>query len=292
MQPPPRIPARGPLTKSALRILLDWLAERTGFRLRGIQSASEVGGGGVLVRWLKRGPKGDTGPTGTTGGIGSQGPPGENVKGPTGPRGPKGPDGPVGPKGADGPPGVKGDDNHEAGDDGDLGDKGPNGPKGDKGIDQYGPDGPKGEEGDPGPPGDKTAILKLPDGRNVGLSAQECQDVRFEDILIATIPAQVSRHIAQIDPLFAAVCEPELQLIDALPDAPVPGLRVRFTYALSLLITLPPQPLQRRVVITLQGIRKGHADARQRVWTEQQRLTNEAFYREFHDSLETLNLEP
>ena len=282
MSPLPRIPARGPLTKPALRTLLAWLAERTGFRLRGIHSASEVGGGGMLVRWLKRGPKGDTGPAGVTGGIGGEGPPGENVKGPTGPRGPRGPDGAVGDKGANGPPGPKGDDNHEAGDAGDVGDKGPDGPKGPPGAGMEGAIGPKGEDGDPGPPGDKTAILKLPDGRNVGLSAQECQDVRFEDILVATIPPHASRFIAQIDPLFAAVCEPGLQLIDALPDAPVPGLRVRFTSALSLLITLPSQPLQRRVVITLQGIRKGHADARQRVWTEEQRLTNEAFYRDFH----------
>lgn len=306
--------------------LAAWLSLRFRFELSsdGIQSAREVGGGGLFMRRDRAGPVGPKGAIGETGNDGAPGPPGGNYPGdrglpgnpgepaprgdegdpgPKGPRGeassvagPKGPKGAIGepgPKGPDGIPGPAGiDEDSPEGDPGGVGPPGPPGPMGPDG--DWGFLGPVGPKGDKGPPGDKTAILKLRDGRNVGLMAIECRDVPFEDILKITIAPRTDYLWANLDPVFVATCEPgSIVVTSALPDMPVPGLSVELASpgAASLIIKLRTQLRTLRLVITIHGTRRGHAYARSRVWTADQAARNEAFYARFHASAPFHNLD-
>lgn len=316
LQKPPsyKIPRSNGLVKMRdFARLAAWLSLRFGFELRseGILMARETAGGGLFMRRDRRGPRGAVGPS-VPGPVGDPGPPGGNLpgeRGPPGPPGAPGPDGPDGdpaPPGAPGPPGGAGPKG-PAGDPGDPGPTGPAGLPGPAGVDEdsppgdpglpgppgfsgppgpdgdWGATGPDGPPGPPGYPGDKTAILLLRDGRNVGLLAMECQDVLFEDILRLNIPCGSCSFTALIDATFAAVCEPgTLRITSALPDMVLPGLSVELLPDLRLLIKLPPQMREVQIIITIHGVRRGHADARQRVWTPQQAARNAAFYARFH----------
>lgn len=297
--------------------LAAWLSLRFGFELRseGMLVARETGGGGLFMRRDRRGPFGPPGPS-VPGPPGDPGPDGQNLPGPRGDRGVEGDPGPPGEPGNPSPPGDPGEDSTDPGpkgpagtDPGDAGPKGPPGLPGPAGIDEDsppgdpglpgppGPPGPKGPMGDwgfagpdgpPGPdgdPGDKTAILKLRDGRNVGLLATECQDVVFEDIIRLRIPSGYCSVPAAVDPIFAAVCEPgSIRITTVLTCTPLPGLSVELLPNLELKIRMPAQMHTVQLIITLHGTRRGHADARQRVWTRQQADSNAAFYRCFHDA--------
>lgn len=298
-----------------------WLALHFRFDLssEGILAAREVGGGGLFMRRDRAGPKGPKGPKGEVGDMGAPGPPGGNYPGDRGPTGLPGAPGPRGPDGNPGPKGEPGDDSTEPGPKGPKGDAGPKGPigplglPGPAGVDEEspegppgtdpgppgppGPDGPEGEwgsigptgdKGDPGPPGDKTAILHLRDGRNVGLMAMECRDVFFEDVIKLTLEPRTDYLWANLDPIFIATCEPHsIVVTSALPDMPAPGLRVDLASlgAPSLIVRLRPQLRTLTIIITVHGVRRGHAQARHRHWTHEQVARNEAFYARFHESL-------
>jgi hypothetical protein len=200
-----------------------------------------------------------------------------------GPKGPAGTDpgdpGPKGPTGNPGPAGI--DEDSPPGAPGGAGSPGRVGPPGPDG--EWGFAGPDGDPGPTGDVGDKTAILQMRDGRNLGLLAMECQDVVFEDIMRLRIPAGCCSYLAAIDPVFAAVCEPgSLRITAALPSAPLPCLSMELLPNLTLKIRVPPQSHAVQITITLHGTRRGHADARQRVWTRKQALHNAAFYQRFH----------
>lgn len=272
--------------------LAAWLALRFGFELRsdGLQAARETAGGGLFMRRDRMGPRGapgEPGETGPTGTDGIPGPDGSNVPGPRGPKGPPGGPGPEGDPGEPSPPGPPGPDSTAPGpkgppgtEPGDPGPKGPVGLPGPAGVDEDSPPGPPGMPGDPG---EKTAILKLMDGRNVGLLAMECQDVIFEDVLHFCVPAGRSVFPVAIDFLFAAVCEPgSIRITSALPSIPVTGLSVELQPDLQIKIRMPAQLREIRLVITLHGTRLGHAAARHRVWTPAQAAQNTAFYARFH----------
>lgn len=175
-----------------------------------------------------------------------------------------------------GPPGAAGSDGENL-----EGPRGETGDVGEAGDAKVGPTGPVGETGPAGPDAEKTAILKLADGRNVGLCAQECQDVIFEDVITFTLPAHVAAHSVRLCAIWLATLEPgTLRLISLLPSEPV-VLDARL-HPQELRIRLRPQAIPLRITALLQGIRKGHADARQQSWTEDQRLANERFYQDFH----------
>ena len=159
------------------------------------------------------------------------------------------------------------------------------GPPGEEG--DWGPMGPEGPGGPPGDPGDKTAILALRDGRNVGLMAIECRDVLFEDIIKVTLEPRTDYHWLNLDPIFTAACEVgSIVVTSALPDMPAPGLRIDLASpgAHSLIIRLQPQLRTLRIVITVHGTRRGHANARAVPWTTAQAAQNAAFYARFHAS--------
>lgn len=293
LQPPSGY--RVPRSKGLVRMrdfarMAAWLAMRFGFELRsaGMQSARETSGGGLFMRRDRIGPRGPAGPSGEAGPDGTPGPDGSNVPGPRGEKGPPGGPGPEGDPGEPSPPGPPGMDSTAPGpkgppgtEPGDPGPKGPVGIPGPAGVDEDSPPGPPGLPGDPG---DKTAILQLKDGRNVGLMAMECQDVIFEDVLRLVVPAGCAWYPAAVDPIFAAVCEPgSIRLTSALPSMPVAGLSVELQQPdLQIKIRMPPQQREIRLVITLHGTRRGHAAARHRIWTPAQAAQNAAFYARFH----------
>lgn len=269
-----------------------WLALRFGFELRSddMQSVRETSGGGLFMRRGRKGPAGapgGTGPAGPAGPDGIPGPDGSNVPGPRGPKGEPGAPGPEGDPGEPSPPGPPGMDSDAPGpkgppgtEPGDPGPKGPKGRRGEAGVDE---ESPQGEPGPPGIPGNKTAILQLRDGRNVGLMAVECQDVIFEDVLRLSVPAGVASYPAAVDPLFASVCEPgSICITSVLPSMPVAGLSVELQPDLQIKVRMPAQLREIRLVITLHGTRLGHAAARQRTWTPAQAAQNATFYARFH----------
>lgn len=288
---------RVPSSKGVVRMrdfarMAAWLALRFRFELRsdGMQSARETAGGGLFMRRDRPGPVGAPGAPGSTGPAGSDGipgPDGSNVPGPRGPKGDSGAPGPEGDPGEPSPPGPPGPDSTAPGpkgpagtEPGDPGPKGPTGFPGPAGVDE---ESPQGEPGPPGEPGEKTAILQLSDGSNVGLMAMECQDVIFEDVLHFGVPAGRSVFPVAIDFLFAAVCEPgSIRITSALPSVPVPNLSVELQPDLQIKIRMPAQLREIRLVITLHGTRLGHAAARQRIWTPAQAEQNAAFYARFH----------
>jgi hypothetical protein len=311
--------SEGLMRMRELAHLAGWLSAHLKFQIQsgGITHAREISGGGLFMRRDRRGPVGPTGPTGESGGPGPPGTPGENRPGPTGPRVPgppgpagppgpkgptgpastaKGPKGPTGPAGPAGPPGATGptgfpgvDDEGPEGSPGPAGSPGPPGPPGPEGP--FGATGPEGAEGPPGPPGNKTAILSLADGRNVGLMALECRDVLFEDIITVTLPAHRSSFSVPIDPIFLATLEPgTLTITSALPAYPV-HLTAQINnhqsaisnHQSSIHLQLPPQPTPLPLVITLHGTRIGQLHARQQPWTPAQAAHNDAFYRAFHE---------
>jgi len=292
LQPPSgyRIPSsKGLVRMRDFARMAAWLALRFGFELRsdGLQSARETSGGGLFMRRDRTGPRGAVGPSGPAGPDGIPGPDGSNVPGPRGPKGPPGAPGPEGDPGEPSPPGPPGPDSTAPGpkgpagtEPGDPGPKGPVGIPGPAGVDEDSPPGPPGMPGDPG---DKTAILQLQDGRNVGLMAMECQDVVFEDVLRLYVPVGWASYPAAVDPLFASVCEPgSIRITSALPSMPVAGLRVELQPDLQIKIRMPAQLREIRLVITLHGIRLGHAAARHSTWTPAQAAQNATFYARFH----------
>lgn len=113
--------------------------------------------------------------------------------------------------------------------------------------------------------------------------AVECQDVLFEDILRLHIPCGWCSYTAAVDATFAAVCAPgTLRITSALPDMLLPGLSVELLPDLRLRIKLPPQMREVQLILTIHGVRRGHADARQHIWTPTQAARNAAFYARFH----------
>ena len=310
--------ARGAVKMRDFARIAAWLALRFRFQLSsgGMVASREVAGGGLFMRRDRTGPKGPQGDLGELGDPGAPGPPGENLPGERGGPGFPGSPGPTGPMGDPGPKGPPGEDSTEPGPKGPKGPTGatpgPPGPAGNPGpagVDEespegdvgppggVGPPGPPGPEGDwgflgpegpggpPGPPGDKTAILQLSEGRNVGLMAIECRDVLFEDVIKVTLEPRTNYLWVNLDPIFVATCDRgSIVVTSALPDMPAPGLNVQFTSpgAHSLIIRLQPQLRSLRLVITVHGTRRGHANARARQWTVEQATRNEAFYARFH----------
>lgn len=115
--------------------------------------------------------------------------------------------------------------------------------------------------------------------------AIECQDVLFEDILEITVPPCRHCLFVDLDPAFVATCDPgSIVVTSALPDMPVRGLRVDMAPRGNhgLFIRLSPQLRALRIIITVHGTRRGHADARAKKWTEAQAARNAAFYARFH----------
>jgi hypothetical protein len=113
--------------------------------------------------------------------------------------------------------------------------------------------------------------------------AMECQDVLFEDIIRLHIPPGWASYPCAVDPTFAAVCEPgSIRLTSALPSMPVPGLKVELQPDLRIKIRIPVQLRETRLAITVHGIRRGHANARHKIWTPAQAAQNARFYARFH----------
>jgi hypothetical protein len=142
--------------------------------------------------------------------------------------------------------------------------------------------GPDGPPGDPGQPAEKTAILRLSDGRNVGLIAQECRDVIFEDILTLVLAPHTTQARADVCEVFLRTLQPgTLRLLSILPGHPVHGLHGKIIGD-SIHLRLHAQPVPVLLTITVQGIRRGHQHASLRQWTPAQAAHNDAFYRSFH----------
>jgi hypothetical protein len=142
--------------------------------------------------------------------------------------------------------------------------------------------GPDGPPGDPGPPAEKTAILKLSDGRNVGLMAQECRDVLFEDIITLTVSPHTTQTCVPICELFLRTLQPgTIRLVSILPSHPIHGLHAQLSDH-HLHLHLPAQRVPVLLTLTVHGIRRGHQHARLRQWTPAQAAQNNAFYRSFH----------
>lgn len=116
--------------------------------------------------------------------------------------------------------------------------------------------------------------------------AIECRDVLFEDVIKATLEPRTDYLSVNLDPTFVATCERDsIVVTSALPDMPVPGLSIDLAGTHGLIVRLQPQLRTLRIIITLHGTRRGHANARSRTWTPAKAARNAAFYARFHASL-------
>jgi hypothetical protein len=162
--------------------------------------------------------------------------------------------------------------------------KGPPGNAGPAGADAVGPRGATGATGPPGGDAMKTAILKLSDGRNVGLLPQESQDVLFEDVITFILPPFTRQRVIPVCRVFAACCEDDITITAVTLSEPVPHAAVLSRGEITLTLPQPhAQPL--RVTITLHGTRRGYTGMRHaRHWKPEDVEANNAFYREFHNA--------
>ena len=123
--------------------------------------------------------------------------------------------------------------------------------------------------------GKSSAIVpaKWSPGGYTALFVDESPDVRFNDVLIATIVE--SDNLVPIDPRFIAVCEANsLEVCGCVPDVPVLiGAIVEGDYVRVRM----PAPQTTRVVLRLTGIRRGFHDLRFPDRTAEQFESNERF---------------
>jgi len=291
-KPPPIPRQRGLLTMPALINLAKSMTDAFGFHIRTPEPGGEISGGGYLNRDFSPskapGPFGSPGTPGTPGTDGIPGIPGSSLPGPTGPRGHPGPPGAKGQLGAPGPAGPVGPSRVGVkgpkgliGNPGEDGPPGPPGPPGFDGADGTATPGPPGPPGPGGEPALKTAILRVGD-RHLGIIAQECQDVLFEDILRVQLPARCSRITVPLDPIFTACCEPgSLRITAILPSYPVHIDAEIIDSAIHVRSSgFSPSPLT--LTLTLHGTRLGHAAARAQSYTPADAAANDAFYRRAH----------
>jgi hypothetical protein len=125
--------------------------------------------------------------------------------------------------------------------------------------------------------GKSTAIVPVPWNRTgyAALFVTEAPDVRFEDLLIATLKSTTTR--VPIDLRFLSVCDAgTIEVCGCVPARPVAvGASIEGDQIRLQTARRPQQPL--RVVVHLSGIRRGFRQLRFPSRTKAQFVANEAF---------------
>jgi len=139
-----------------------------------------------------------------------------------------------------------------------------------------------GGTGNTGPtgPAKKTAILQL-GGQWRGLSCVEAPNTLFFDLAELAIPVGQAEGQAAIDPLFVEACQPDsIRVLSAQPDVPLAGTLGACVEQGQVVVRAPTtaaRPVS--VNVLLAGVRRNVTE-RFPVYTEEQALQNDAFWRQ------------